>query len=106
MSIRNKYLDYRRRNLQLFAAAIFVGFVIVTAGVSQSIDRGNGDDPVVTVREQAGGTLGNQQIAAEWHLSGGHLAGLVIHNKLAMRSATISSLHLDEPFSIEQKRDR
>lgn len=103
MSIRNKYLDYRRRNLQLFAAAIFVGFVIVTAGVSQSIDRGNGDDPVVTVREQAGGTLGNQQIAAEWHLSGGHLAGLVIHNKLAMRSATISSLHLDEPFSIEQK---
>ncbi len=71
------------------AMASLVAIVAVAASAGMLCAQTVSIDPV------KGGTLGNEQIAADWSLRDGHLSGMVIREK-----STGTSLTLNGPFSI------
>jgi hypothetical protein len=99
--LRLSLLD--RLSPKILALLIGIASAASLAAFSQTAVGAAGDDPVVSVNEQTGGTLQNRQIAAQWKVQDGHLAGLVIRNKSVEESAPDSSLRLGEPFSIDLK---
>jgi hypothetical protein len=52
-----------------------------------------------------GGTLENRQIAAEWEIRDGRLAGLTVRNKTNGKDGQPQWLSLNGPFSIELKKN-
>ena len=56
---------------------------------------------MVALNKQGGGTLQNDGIAAVWHVHDGRLAGLTIHNKVALEPVKAATLELNGPFLID-----
>jgi hypothetical protein len=81
---------------------IWFGLIAIQWGYSQNVAANNADAPSVALHDQAGGTLQDSHIAADWQVQDGHLAGLEIRNKAA-ETDLASMLSLDGPFSIELK---
>jgi len=85
------------RVLALFASAISLLSSPVFSQVIPDSLKGN---PQVSLNEQAGNSLGNDRIQAQWSIRNGHLAALVVR-EMGMQPHTGPSLTLDEPFSID-----
>jgi hypothetical protein len=92
-----------RLSPKILALLIGISSAASLTSFSQTAVRAAGDDPVVSVNEQTGGTLQNRQIAAQWKVQNGHLAGLMIRNKSVEESVQDSSVRLGDPFSIDLK---
>jgi hypothetical protein len=103
MFIRNLHLKIGSPLLRLIPIVICVGSMTIANAVPQGAQPANEDDPIVTLNEPTGGSLGNHQISAEWRTQNGHLAGLLIRDKSSSQTGNIHSLQLDGPFSIELK---
>jgi hypothetical protein len=88
--------------LRLMSVAIWFGLTASQSGYPQYVAAGSADTPLVVLRDQAGGTLQNSHIAADWQVQDGHLAGLEIRGK-AVGMDKNPMLSLDGPFSIELK---
>jgi hypothetical protein len=78
--------------LGVLAVAAGLGTFAFGAGLD-----GTGGKPVVALYGAKGGTLGNEQIAAEWQLREGRLAALAITRKSRPGTA---ALKLDGPFAL------
>lgn len=83
--------------------AFCLGPICLPSAVSETVPTENAGNPVVALDGQAGGSLHNNRIAAEWKIvAGGHLTSLEIRDEQNKSNAS-PSLLLDDPFSIELK---
>jgi hypothetical protein len=75
------------------AALLAAGSLIATAQQNEA--------PAIAITAPTGGTLSNRQMAAEWRIRDGRIAGLVVRNKTGGGNA--ASIFLNGPFSLALK---
>jgi hypothetical protein len=103
MLIRNAHARCHAILLQGFTLAVACGVVCSALVFAQSPGPDASDRPFVTMHGEAGGTLENGEISAQWLIRNGRLSGLVIRSKSAPRAEEAAPVTLNGPFSIELK---
>jgi len=100
-----RMLQHREIQAVIRATALLAGLTLLTSAAvsSQTASEHPPGEPVVSLLDQASGSLSNESIAATWlFLRGGHLAGLGISQQQHVSDVNPSIL-LDGPFSLELK---
>jgi hypothetical protein len=83
--------------LALFASAISL---LPSSVFSQASPDGSRGNPVVSLDDQTGNTLGNDLIQAKWSIHNGHLAALAVR-ETSLQPSIDPTVTLDEPFSLD-----
>ena len=94
---RSRWLLSGQKAFVLVVLALGMISVVVSEQTTTPQDT---DRPTVVLNAPTGGTLANQQIAADWQIHDGHLTGLVIRDLSTSKGKT---LDLNGPFSLEMR---